>query len=306
MNQGLVRLKKNRTFLLMLLPGTLCFLAFNYLPLAGLVMAFKKVNYSDGFFRSPWVGFENFEFFFKTPDAFVITRNTLAYNAVFIVFGMLFAVSCAIALNEVKNQKLSKFFQSTMFLPYFLSWIVVSYLAYSFLSPSYGILNSVRKFFGAEPLNWYAVQSPWPFFLIFLHAWKYTGYNCVVYLASIAGIDESLYEAAEIDGASKWKQILNITIPSLTPVIIIMTVLALGRIFNADFGLFYQVTLGLGNGILKPVAEVADTYVYSALRNTGDIGMASAANLYQSVVGFITILTANWIVKKISSENSLF
>lgn len=291
----------------MLLPGVILLLSFNYLPMIGLLLAFKKINYVTGLWHSKWVGFDNFEFFISTPDAFRITRNTVLYNLAFMGLGLVFAVLFAIALSQLRNPRLSKLYQSALFLPYFLSWVVVSYLVFSFLSPQYGLVNRVFfNLFGKEPIDWYTTQGPWPYIIIFLNLWKYVGYNAIIYLAGITGIDKTYYESAAIDGATKWQQVKNITLPHLKPIMIIMTILSLGRIFNGDFGLFYQATLQLGNGFLKPVGDVIDTYVYSALIKSGDIGMASAAGFYQSIVGFVLVLTVNYIVRKINKEDSLF
>lgn len=305
-------LKQNGAYYLMLSPGLVLLLVFHYLPMAGILLAFKRLTYSstsfiDNFMKSKWVGLENFRFFIETPDALTITRNTILYNITFIILGLVFPVFCAIALNEITNIKLSKFYQSTMFLPYFLSWIVVSYLLFSFLNSDLGIMNRVvLKALNIEGISWYSTTSVWPFIFTILHLWKYAGYGCVVYFATISGIDPEYFEAATIDGATRWQRIKYITIPLLKPVMIITTILAIGRIFNADFGLFYQASLGLGSGILKPVGDVLDTYVYQALVNSGDIGMSAAAGLYQAIIGFILVLTSNLIVSKVSSENSLF
>lgn len=306
-NSFFYKIVTNKAFLLMLLPGVILEIIFHYLPMFGIIIAFKRINFAKGILKSDWVGFKNFEFFLKTPDAFNITRNTVLYNLVFIFLGLVIAVFCAIILNEIVNMKLKKFYQTSMLLPYFLSWMVVSYLVYSFLNYDYGFMNRVvLKLFDQEGITWYTSINAWPFILIFLHIWKVTGYSCVIYFAAIAGIDPELYEACEIDGASRWQKIWSITVPFLKPTMIIMTTLAVGKIFNADFGLFYQTTLRLGNGILKPAADVIDTYVYDALINMSELGMASAASLYQSIVGFITIMIANLIVRKIDRDSSLF
>ncbi len=293
----------------MLLPGLFVLLINNYIPMFGVVIAFKRYRFNQNFFKSiitsEWIGFKNFEFFFKTPQAFEVTRNTILYNLVFIALGIVIPVILAVALNELINKKLSNFYQSIMFLPYFLSWIVVSYLAYSMLSMENGFINrSVINALGFESINWYSEPKYWPFILIFFQVWKYTGYNAVVYHAAISGIDSEYYEAAAIDGATKWQQTKFITIPLLQPVIIIMTLLAVGRIFNADFGLFFNVPKD--SGALYAVTDVIDTYVFRALRNSNSVGMASAAGLYQAVVGCITVFTANYIVRKIDSDKALF
>jgi len=275
-------------------------------------MSFKKMQFfSDNIFtnfmESEWVGLKNFEFFFKTPDAFRITRNTVCYNLVFIFVGLVAAIALAIGLNELISKRLSKIFQTTFMLPYFLSWVVVSYIVYSFLNPESGIVNRmILPALGIEPISWYTELAPWPYLLVFLNLWKYTGYNSVVYLAALSGIDQELYEAASIDGAGKLKQIIHITLPHLVPVMTILTILSMGKIVQGDFGLFYFATSQLGNGALKPVADVLDTYVYQTLMNTGDLGMSAAASLYQSVIGFILVLTTNLFVNKLNPDNALF
>lgn len=303
---------QNKAFYLMLLPGCMLLAVFHYLPMAGVLIAFKRLTFTgssfiDSFLKSKWVGLDNFKIMFQTPDAYTMTRNTVLYNFTFITLGLVIPVIVAIALNEIKSVKMAKFYQSTLFLPYFLSWIVVSYLLYSFLNSDIGLMNRVvLKALGIEGISWYSTNSVWPFIFTILNLWKYAGYGCVIYFATITGIDPEFYEAASIDGASRWQRIIKITIPFLKPVMIITTILAIGRIFNSDFGLFYQTSLGLGKGVLYPVGNVIDTYVYTALINTGEIGMSAAAGLYQAVVGFVLILTTNLIVRKLSSENSLF
>ncbi|WP_340024800.1 ABC transporter permease subunit [Paenibacillus sp. FSL K6-1096] len=296
---------RNKVLLLMVLPGTLWFLFFSYLPMAGTVIAFKEYRFSrDGFWasivNSKWVGWDNFKFLFSTNDAFLITRNTILYNVAFIVLGLILSVLLAVVLSEIANKKLAKFYQTGMFLPYFLSWVVVGYFAFSFLSSERGLLNSL---FGSN-ISWYSESKYWPFILIFVYLWKAVGYNSVVYLAAIMGIDKSLYEAAMIDGASKLQQIRSITLPMLKPIITIMTLLAIGKIFYADFGLFYQVPRD--SGTLYSVTNVIDTYVYRGLKTTGEIGMSTAAGLYQSVVGFVLVLTSNYIVRKFDKDSALF
>ncbi len=302
-------IRNNSTFIAMLLPGLFVLLINNYIPMFGVVIAFKRYRFNKDFFQSiitsEWIGFKNFEFFFKTPQAFEVTRNTILYNLVFIALGIIIPVFLAIGLNEILNKKLSNFYQSVMFLPYFLSWIVVSYLAYSMLSIENGFINrSIINALGLESINWYSEPKYWPFILTFFQVWKYTGYNAVVYHAAISGIDSEYYEAAAIDGATKWQQTKFITMPLLQPVIIIMTLLAVGRIFNADFGLFFNVPKD--SGALYAVTDVIDTYVFRALRNSNSVGMASASGLYQAVVGCITVFTANYVVRKIDRDKALF
>jgi putative aldouronate transport system permease protein len=298
-------LYKNRVLFLMALPGVLALFAFNYMPMFGLIIAFKNLNFSKGFFRSDWYGLKNFEFFIKTPYAFTITRNTILYNLVFIAAGNLFAVACAVALHELRNRKTAKFYQSVMFLPYFLSWVVVSYLAFSFLSVDMGFINTrVLPAIGMKPIEWYSTREYWPTILVICNLWKYTGYNSVIYLASIVGILPEYFEAATIDGANKWQQIRKITVPLISPVISILVLLGIGRVFFADFGLFYQVPKN--TGALFDVTNVIDTYVYRTLVNSGDLGMSSAAGLYQAVVGFVLVLGSNLLVRKIDPSKAMF
>lgn len=302
-------MEKNWPLFLMLLPGIIVLFINNYLPMLGVVLAFKRYrlhgNYIASLFKSEWIGFDNFDFFFNTPYAFIITRNTILYNVAFIVLGLVVPVAMAVALNEILNRRLAKLYQSIMFLPYFLSWIIVSYLAYSLLSIEYGFINkSVLEPLGIEGVKWYFEPVYWPFILTFFQMWKYTGYNIVVYLAAITGIDSEYYEAAAIDGATRLQQIRHITVPMLQPMMIIMTLFAVGRIFNADFGLFFNVTRN--SGALYSVTNVIDTYVYNALRNSSNIGMTAAAGLYQAVVGCITVTIANFVVRKIDRDKALF
>lgn len=298
-------LKKYRALLLMTLPGLLYLLINNYLPMAGILIAFKNVNFAKGIWGSEWVGFKNFEYLFKTADAYIITRNTLLYNLVFIVLGTSISIGLAILLNEIKNRYFSRFYQSLILLPYLISMVIVGYLALAFLDINSGYMNkTMLPLLGLGDISWYSETKYWPYILTIIHTWKGVGYLCVIYLAAIIGIDQEYYEAATIDGANRWQQIWGITIPSITPIITILTLLAIGRIFYSDFGLFYQVPLD--SGVLMPVTNTIDTYVYRALIKLGDIGMSSAAGLYQSIVGFVLVLVSNYIVKKNNSDNALF
>ena len=275
----LKKLKDNWELLVLTLPGAIWFIVFAYLPMFGIVIAFKEWKISGGFIesliKSEWIGFKNFEFLFKSSDAWLITRNTVLYNLVFIILGIVLPVTLAILLNELLNKKLSKFYQSAMFLPYFLSWVVVSYCLFAFLSPGKGYINGIITSLGGQRISWYTEPKYWVFIIIFMSQWKGIGYGTVIYLASICGIDQSFYEAATIDGANKWQQIKYITLPSLKPVLIIMFITAVGGMFRADFGLFYQ--LPKNSGALYPVTNVIDIYVYRGLTNLGNIGMSSAA-----------------------------
>jgi len=296
-------LRKNFSLYLMLVPGLLILLVNNYLPMPGILLAFKDFNYAKGFLGSDWVGFDNFKYLFTSSQAFVITRNTLLYNATFILVSITVALALAIALNELRSRKLAKLYQSVFFLPYFLSWVVVSSLVFSLLSVDQGLLNNILTSVGFEPINWYTEPKFWPAILVVVNTWKWTGYDSIIYLAAIVGIDKAFYEAAAIDGASRWQQIRHITIPTIMPVITILTLLKVGRIFYGDFGLFWNIPKNMG--VLYNATNVIDTYVYRALTQSGDIGMAAASGLYQAVVGFSLVMISNAIVRKFDKENAL-
>lgn len=298
------RLIRYTPLYIMALPGLLYLFINNYMPLPGLILAFKKYNAKKGIFGSKNVGFKNFKYLFATKDAYIITRNTILYNIVFIIVNTLLAVFVAILLAEMTS-KLKRIYQIIILLPFMISMVIVSYLVFGFLSNDNGFINNtILAAMGKEPIQWYMQKQYWPFILVFVNAWKVIGYNCIIYLSTILGIDRSIYESAAIDGAGKWTQIGKITIPLLKPTIIMMTLLAVGRIFYSDFGLFYQVPQN--QGALFAVTNTIDTYVYRGLLELGDMSMASAAGLYQSVVGFIFILTANIIVRKLDPDSALF
>ena len=309
MRKFVKNLKANKGLVFLALPTTIWYLIFCYLPMVGIILAFKnfRINgkgFFSSLFTSEWIGFQNFQFLFKTSDAWVITRNTVLYNLAFIVLGIVLPIIVAIMLHELINKRMAKIYQSALFLPYFLSWVVVSYCLVAFLSVDKGYVNKILISLGKHPISWYSEPKHWPFIIVFMSQWKGIGYNTVVYLASMSGIDKTYYEAAMIDGATKWQQIKYITIPSLKPVITILFILAIGKIFNADFGLFYQ--LPMNSGPLYPVTNVIDTYVYRGMMSMGELGMSAAAGLYQSVVGFVLIMFSNYIVKRYDKENSLF
>ncbi len=299
------KVRKSGVLLLMMLPGIIYLVINNYLPMFGVVIAFKDFNYTKGILGSDWIGFKNFEYLFKTSDAFVITRNTILYNGVFIFLNLFIAVGLAILLNEVKQRFLSRFYQSVILLPYLISMVIVGYLVFAIFSMDNGLLNkTILPMLGISEISWYSEAKYWPYILTIVHIWKSAGYLCVIYLAAIIGIDQEYYEAATIDGAGKWMQIKSITFPLLMPVITVMTLLQIGRIFYSDFGLFYQVPLN--TGALQSTTNVIDTYVYRGLMTLGDIGMSSAAGLYQSFVGFLLVFISNYVVKKFNRDNALF
>ncbi|WP_143088637.1 MULTISPECIES: ABC transporter permease [Paenibacillus] len=289
----------------MIIPGMIYLIINNYLPMFGVVIAFKDINYAKGILGSDWIGFKNFEYLFETKDAWIITRNTILYNGAFIVINTVLAIAVAILLNEVKKKLASRFYQSAILLPYLISMVVVGYLGLSLLNVESGFINKqLLPLLGMDPIAWYTEAKYWPYILAIVNIWKNVGYLCIIYLASIIGIDHEYYEAATIDGANKWHQIRSITVPLIMPTITIMTLLAIGRIFYSDFGLFYQVPLN--SGPLQPTTDVIDTYVYRGLMTLGDIGMSSAAGLYQSLVGFVLVLAANYAVSRKNRDQALF
>lgn len=290
---------------LLMLPALAYLFINNYLPMAGLQLAFKQYSQKRGIFGSKWIGFKNFEFLFSTKDAWNITFNTVAYNLAFIVLGTIFAIFIAVLLSEVKGKGPIKLYQTVVLYPYLISIIVVAYLLNAFLAGGTGFINKViLEPLGFEGVSWYASPQYWPFILVFVHLWKSSGYNIILYLSTINSIDKGFYEAAALDGASRWQQFWHITLPSLKPTIITLTLLAVGRIFYSDFGLFYQVPLN--SGALIDVTNTIDTYVYRGLMELGNIGMSSAAGFFQSFVGFGLVLLANFVVKKVSAEDAMF
>lgn len=296
--------KESRILLLMLAPAVIYVILFSYLPMFGIVLAFKDYNYVDGIFGSPWNGFNNFQFLILSKKLWPLTRNTMLYNIAFISLGMVLQVFFAIILSEIASKWFKKITQTMMFMPYFISWVVVVAIVQSLFSYESGIINSIISSLGMERINIYQDTKVWPFLLIGFKLWKDTGYGTIVYLASITGIDTSLYEAADVDGATFWQKVTNITLPAIKPTIIIMTLLAIGQIFRGDFGLFYQL-VGSNAKVLE-VADVIDLFVYRSLLTSGDVGMSAAAGLYQSVMCFITVVTCNWLVKKVDPEYTLF
>lgn len=290
---------------LMMAPAMIYFLFNNYIPIAGLIIAFKDVDFRKGVFGGDFIGLKNFEYLFKTKDAWVITRNTLLYNAAFIVLGIVLGIFIALLLNEVKSKKLLKTYQTSILLPQLISWIIVSYFVYALLSIDKGMINkSILPVLNQKPISWYTSPEYWPVIITVMQVWKTLGFNSIIYLATIIGIPADYYEAATLDGANKWQQIRFITLPLLVPTVITLFLLHMGRIFYADFSLFYQVPMN--SGALFNTTNVIDTYVYRALIQIGDIGMSAAAGFYQSLVGFVLVIISNMIVKKLSPDNALF
>ena len=291
-------------FYLMGLPGLIYLFINNYMPLAGLQIAFKDFNYAKGMWESPWNGVKNFEFLFKSNDAFVMIRNTLLYNILWIFLGMVLGVGAAILLNEVKNAAAKKFYQTVILLPYLMSMVVIAYLVYAYLSPTSGLISKmIGRITGSIP-QFYQEPKYWPFILTFVNQWRGIGFGMILYLSSLLGIDPAYYEAASLDGATKWEQIRLITIPLLKPTILMLLILNMGQIFRSDFGLFYQVPMM--QSALMPATQTIDTYVYRALLKLNNVGMSSAASFIQSVVGFIFIVAANKIVSRLDENSSVF
>lgn len=300
-NRGLTR---SGPLLLIALPGIAYLIINNYIPMFGVFLAFKNYDFVKGIFGSDWNGFDNFKYLFK-QDAFIIVRNTLLYNGAFIILGTIAAIVVAILMCELGERFRVKFFQSAMLLPNLLSWVVIGFIGFAFLNSDTGFINNtVIKFFGGKDVAWYTTPIYWPVILTIVYLWKSVGYSSIIYMASISGIDKSIFEAAKIDGATKLEQIKHITIPMLKPTVIIMTLMAVGRIFYSDFGLFYQVPMN--SGALYDVTQTIDTYVYHGLMELHDVGMSAAAGLYQSVIGFILVISANAIVRKFDNDNALF
>lgn len=292
-------------FYLMALPALLYIFINNYIPMFGIIIAFKDYKVSKGIFGSNWAGFKNFKFLFTSPDAWNITRNTILYNIVFIALGTVFAIFVAILLNEVKGKVSRNVYQTCILIPYLVSIVVVSYVVNAFLSAKTGFVNThILAPLGLDPVSWYENPKYWPFILTFINLWKNFGYQSIIYVATIAGFDQGIYEAASVDGATKWQQIKRVTLPMLKPTIITLSLMAVGRIFFSDFGLFYQVPMNSGK--LIDITSTIDTYVFRGLMERGSIGMSAAAGLYQAVVGFILIITANGVTRKLSKEHALF
>ena len=302
-------LRENFIFLLMVLPGAAWLILFFYIPVFGNIVAFKDYHitgegFIDSVMKSKWVGFDNFKFLFSSKDAYIITRNTVLYNLGFIFLGLIVSVGIAIIFSELRSKRVVKVLQTSMLFPYFLAWVIISFFTDAFLNVDKGLVNHILTSFGMKAINFYSELWIWPALLLFLGIWKGFGYSSVMYYATIMGIDPTFYEAATVDGASKWQRIRNITIPQLSSLITVLTILAVGNIFRADFGLFYQIPHNAG--ALYSVTNVIDVYVYNGLTKSGDIGMTAAAGLYQSVVGLILVLISNIFARRIDKNSALF
>ena len=309
--------KRQAAFLTMLIPGFIILVLFCYLPMPGVILAFKKYKLAmppEGFWiqnkflyslfvKSGWVGLGNFEFLIRSPDTFKILRNTIVYNVVFAVVGVVLQVALAIAINEMRNRRSAKLYQSVLFLPYFISWIIVMYVLYALINAR-GVFNQFNVLTGNPTVDYYAQKQYWPWFFLVSNVWKYTGNGSIIYLATLSGFDQELYEAASIDGAGKWKQIKYIMLPQLVPTIVLLQILAIGRIFNGDFEMFYS--LPNGSGVIQDVTTTIDVYVYNMMKKGSSLGQPAAGALFQSVVGFVMVLTTNLIVRKYQPDMALF
>ena len=302
--------KKTLWLLTMVAPGAIWLMLIRYLPMFGIVMAFldyrlptRKMPFPINLLHSDFVGLDNFQFLF-TSDALTMIRNTLGYNIVWIALGLVLAVALAIMMSELTKKVLAKTYQTLMFFPYFLSWVVAAYFLFAFLDPTNGMIVRAQKAAGVTPIDWYNEPKYWPVILTICSMWKNTGYSTVLYLSAITGIDRSQYEAAAVDGATRWQQMLHVTLPHLKPIIIVLLIMNVGKIFNADFGLFWSVPMN--SAPLFPVTQVENTYVYRSYKFTGDVGMSTAAGFLQNLVGFICIMGANAIVRRLDADSSLF
>jgi ABC-type polysaccharide transport system, permease component len=300
--------RRNFAFYLMLLPGVLILVINNYLPMIGVIIPFENYQFNGNFisslFTSQFVGFDNFKFLFTSADCLTATINTVAYNLCFIGLDILIPVTLAIAMSELWNRRGANTYQTIMFLPYFISWVAVSYVAYAFFCNEGFIDKSILTTFGLSSVDFYSTPGMWPAILIFFHLWHYTGYNLVVYIAALSGISGEYYEAAALDGATKWQQIRYITLPMLKTTIVILSLLAVGRIFNGDFDLFYNVPRNISQ--LWSTTSVIDTFVYNQLMTLSDVGMSAAAGIYQAVVGCVIVFIANFVVNKVDPDSALF
>lgn len=297
-------IRKHWMLLAMLAPALLYVIVFSYVPMTGIVLAFKRYQYAGGIYFSPWCGLDNFKALLVAGKLGQVTRNTLLYNIAFIILGVVFEMGSAILLNEIGSKWFKKVSQSLMFLPYFISWVVVSAVMYNVFNYEKGVVNHVLSLLGLNAFDLYNSPKAWPIVLIFLKLWKQTGYGSVVYLAAITGLDQEMFEAASIDGASAWQKIRYITIPSLVPTMMIMVLLAIGNIFRGDFGMFYQTVKS--SALLQPMTDVIDTYVFRLLITNSDIGVSAATGLYQSVLCFVTITICNKLVKKLDPDYALY
>lgn len=296
--------KKNRTLFFMVLPMMILVLVLSYLPMSGLVLAFKNYRFDLGVFGSDWNGLENFRYLFVSGTGWNITKNTIVYNLINLVTSQGLAILVAIVISELSGKVFKRITQSVIFLPYFISWVIVGTFIFNIFNYETGVMNNVLKTFGMEPVNVYSIPGVWPWIICIFNAWKWVGYNSIIYIAAITNIDTECYEACDIDGANIFQKIWYITLPSMKPTIITMVLLQIGRILRGDFEMFYQIVGN--NGQLFDKTDVIDTYVFRSLLTNSNLGMTAAATLYQSVLCFIIIMVVNHIVKKVEADYALF
>ena len=300
-----IRWKRVLVTYAMLLPAMIYFFINNYMPMYGITIAFRKLDYKLGILNSPFCGLENFKFLFASGNLGPVIRNTLLYNIAFMIIGTIIPIAVAILFNEIRNKAAKKVYQTTILLPYLMSMVIVSYLVFAFLSADTGLINkAILEPLTGKNISFYQEKEYWPFILTFVHLWKGIGFSMVLYLSTILGIGNEYYEAARVDGATKWQQIKYVTLPFLKPTVITMTILSISKICNSDFGLFYQVPKN--SGTLYSVTQTIDTYVYNALMNQNNTGMSSAAGFMQAIVGCIMVVAANAVIRKVSKENAIF
>jgi ABC-type polysaccharide transport system, permease component len=296
--------KDNLQLSLFALPAIIQIFIFSYLPMFGIILAFKNFNVVKGILRSDWVGLDNFTFFFTSLDAARILRNTLLLNLLFIFVGTVISIIFALILFEINSRIVIKTLQTVFVSPALISWVIVGYITFILLDPGIGVINNIINTFGGKPVSWYTEPQYWPLILLLCTLWKGTGLSCLYYYTALMGIDIEIFDATKLDGANRIQTIIHVSIPYLVPTIIILTILQIGGILRSDFGLFYNITRDIG--ALYPTTDVIDTYIYRALSSLGNIGMSSAVGLFQSAVGFVLILATNTVVRRISKENSLF
>ena len=303
-NGFLAEFKKNKPLFVMILPEVVLIIVMAYLPMSGLILAFKNYRFDLGVFGSDWNGIENFRYLFESGTGWLITKNTIVYNLVNLITSQLLAILIAIFISEINKKFFKKISQSLIFLPYFISWVIVGTFVFAIFNYETGLLNSIIKALGGDPVNVYEMPGIWPVIIACFNSWKWCGYNSVIYIAAIVGVDAEIYEAASVDGANIFQRIRNITLPSIRATVITMLLLNVGRILRGDFEMFYQI-VGQ-NGQLFNATDVIDTYVFRSLLQNSNLGMSAAASLYQSVLCFVIIIIVNKIVKKVDESNALF
>jgi ABC-type polysaccharide transport system, permease component len=296
--------KKNRPLFAMIIPAVLVVFIFSYMPMSGLILAFKDYRFNLGVFGSKFNGFENFRYLFQSGTGWLITKNTILFNLLNLITSQALAILIAIFISEINSKYFKKISQSIIFLPYFISWVIVGTFVYNIFNYETGVLTSVFHLFGMKPVNVYSMPGAWPWIICIFNAWKWCGYNSVIYIAAITGVDAETYEAASVDGANIFQRIRNITLPCIKPTIIIMLMLQVGRILRGDFEMFYQIVGN--NGQLFNSTDVIDTYVFRSLLQNSNLGMTAAATFYQSVLCFVIIMVVNAIVKRIDEDYALF